>query len=75
VKKQYENEANNFAAEWLLIKKQEAIIFGKPKLNKNDIEQFAATFETHPACILCRLQHLGKVSNSFVKQFFEPVVF
>jgi len=72
-KKQYENEANNFAADWLLNKKQEAIILGKAKLSAKDVEQFAKTFKTHPACIAGRLQHLGKVSNRFGKPFFEDV--
>lgn len=73
-KKQYEKEADNFAAEWLLSKKQEAITLQKAKLTNKDVKEFAVTFETHPACIVGRLQHLGKVSNRFGKQFFETVV-
>jgi len=71
----YEREADQFSADWLLSKEQEAEILNNQQLFEDDIVRYAEKFETHPACIIGRLQHLGKVSFGIGNGFFEPIEF
>ncbi len=52
-----EEEANEFAAKWLLTQDEESIIKNALPLTEADIVSFAKRFHTHPAVIVGRLQH------------------
>jgi HTH-type transcriptional regulator / antitoxin HigA len=62
--KEKENEANYFAANWLL---SENFIQDLPdkELTLRDIRLIAAKYKTHPAIVLGRLQKLNRVKYSF----------
>ncbi len=73
--KEYELEADEFAANWLLSKEQELEILSNTQLYEKDIITYAKKFETHPACIIGRLQHLRKIDFGIGNDFFEPIQF
>lgn len=69
--KEKEDEANRFAAKWLL---PENFADGLPyQLIEEDITTIAEKYNTHPAIVVGRLQHLGLVSYSFGSRFREKV--
>ena len=72
---QYEKEADEFSANWLLPKEQEAEILNNTKLYKEDIVKYANKFGTHPACIVGRLQHLKRIDFGVGNEFFKPIEF
>lgn len=72
---EYEQEANEFAAEWLLSKKEELEILANDKLFVEDIISYAKKFGTHPACIIGRLQHLKEIDFGIGNEFFKPIEF
>jgi Zn-dependent peptidase ImmA (M78 family) len=62
-----EEEANEFAAKWLL---PEDFADDLPfSITEEDVWEIAEKYETHPAVVVGRLQHLGLVSYSFGSQF------
>lgn len=71
--KEKENEANEFAAEWLLSNTQFQKIVSKKPLNADDVYHFADFFNTHPAIIIGRLQHEGIIPHSVGRNIIEPV--
>ncbi|WP_282112343.1 ImmA/IrrE family metallo-endopeptidase [Maribacter stanieri] len=71
----YEREADDFSANWLLAKTQESEILSKKQLYEDDIIAYAKKFNTHPACIIGRLQHLRKIDFGIGNSFFEPIDF
>lgn len=73
--KEYELEADEFAANWLLSKEQETEILSNTELYEKDIIMYAKKFDTHPACIIGRLQHLKKIDFGIGNDFFEPIEF
>lgn len=73
--KTYEEEANNFASKWILTENEVEEIWNTPSLDNDKIIDFAKKFETHPACIIGRLQHLGYIRYGLGNQFFEAVEF
>lgn len=73
--KEYEIEADEFAANWLLSKKEELEILNHKELFESDIVNYAQKFGTHPACIIGRLQHLDKIDYGIGNKFFEPIEF
>lgn len=58
-----ENEANNFANKWLLPEDITAEL--SDKITEKDIRQLARKYDTHPAIVLARLQHLKVLPYSF----------
>ncbi len=70
---QYEEEANSFASQWILTDAQVQEIWETENLDDEKIKTFAAKFETHPACIIGRLQHLQYISYGTGIDFFEKV--
>ncbi len=70
---EYEHEANEFAAHWLLTLDQEQEIKESAPLSNNDIRTFAQKFRTHPACIIGRLQHRGLLTHHEGREHFESV--
>lgn len=73
--KEYEQEADEFAASWLLSKNEESEILENKELFENDIIKYAEKFGTHPACIIGRLQHLKKIGFGVGNVFFRPIEF
>lgn len=71
--KQKEKEADNFAIKWTLSQEEEDQILELFKITAEDVLEFAAKFNTHPAIIIGRLQHKGLVPYSLGRQFFEPI--
>ncbi|KAB1065132.1 HigA family addiction module antitoxin [Salibacter halophilus] len=70
-----EQEADDFAAKWLLTEEEEQTIIDAAPLDEEMIHEFAEKFNTHPAIIVGRLQHKGLVRHSQGRQFFEKVEF
>ncbi len=68
-----EKEAHEFAEEWTLNKKQEKIITESAPLTTEAIVHFAEKFNTHPAIIIGRLQHLKLIPFSEGKEFIQAI--
>lgn len=68
-----EEQANEFAAKWLLSANEEAEILEVAPLSITQIRNFARKFNTHPAVIIGRLQHKKRIHYSVGNQLFEPV--
>lgn len=71
----YEKEANDFSADLLLNKEQENEITRNHPLTEADIIRYAKEFQTHPAIIIGRLQHLELVPFGLGNNLFNPIVF
>jgi len=69
-----EAQAHAFAEEWTFSKKQEAEILSKGSLTEEELHAYARKFNTHPAMIIGRLQHLGLLRYSIGREYMEPVV-
>lgn len=67
-----ESEANDFANN-LLVK--DSFISGIKEITKESILAVAAKAETHPAFIVGRLQHLGRIPYSYFNEYKESVLF
>lgn len=68
-----EEEANAFAVQHTFSKEQEAEVTSCFSLTVQDVIQFAQKFDTHPAMIIGRLQHLGLIPYSVGREFMEAV--
>ena len=70
-----EQEANNFAVKHLFAKEQEEkLLRERPNsITAEDIVGYAHEFNTHPAMIIGRLQHLGLIPFSVGREFMLPV--
>jgi HTH-type transcriptional regulator / antitoxin HigA len=68
-----EQEANDFAEKWTLTPEQYQEVLQYQTLTPEDVNSLAKRFETHPAMIIGRLQHDGKIPFSVGKVFIEPV--
>ncbi|MCK4663256.1 MAG: ImmA/IrrE family metallo-endopeptidase [Bacteroidales bacterium] len=68
-----EQEAHDFAEEWIFTREQEEEVILAAQLDENDIIAFAKKFNTHPAMIIGRLQHKGLISFSLGRKFIEPI--
>lgn len=69
--KEKEDQANTFAENWLLPEKfNDELPF---RILEEDIMPLAEKYDTHPAVVVGRLQHLGLVSYSFGSKFIEKV--
>ena len=72
---QYEQEANEFASEWILTREQEDEIVSQAELNDDVIKRFAAKFSTHPASIIGRLHFRKVISYKYGREFFQSIDF
>lgn len=70
-----ENEANEFAAKYMLTKEQEQIVLQHLPITKPYLLQLAKQFNTHPAAIMGRLARIDDSHNAlgFVFKVFHPV--
>ncbi|PIQ29352.1 MAG: XRE family transcriptional regulator [Bacteroidetes bacterium CG18_big_fil_WC_8_21_14_2_50_41_14] len=68
-----EKQAHEFAEELIFSKEQEKEVLAKDKLVFNDIIMFSKKFNTHPAIIIGRLQHLGKIPYSVGREYIVPI--
>ncbi len=68
-----EQEADNFASEWLLSKEQEEEILLKFNITDEVIEEYAEKFHTHPAMIVGRLQHRELIPFSRGREFIVKI--
>lgn len=68
-----EEEAHRFAESWTLSKEQENEILVNMPRGPEDIIFYAKKFNTHPAMIIGRFQHLEIIPYSFGREFIEPV--
>lgn len=71
--KEKEMEADNFSSDVVLSKKEENEILNKEKITVTDIYDFAEKFNTLPAIIIGRLQHMGAIPYSAGHEFIKPV--
>ncbi len=67
-----EQQADNFAADYLLSEREEQEILDVP-LSILNIRAFAEKFHTHPACIIGRLQHRKLISFSWGNELIEKI--
>lgn len=72
--KEKEIEADNFSSNFVLSKDEEKEILNKEKITASDIYDFAVKFNTLPAVIIGRLQHLQVIPYSVGRQFIKPVI-
>lgn len=68
-----EEEANKFAEKWLLTEEEEREIVALGIPDKQAIVKFSEKFNTHPAIIIGRLQHRGKLPYSFGRELFLTI--
>jgi hypothetical protein len=67
-----ENEADVFAAKWLLSPEQEKEILDDPYLTVEKILEYAERFQTHPAMIIGRIQYRTK-QWTFGHEYILPI--
>jgi addiction module HigA family antidote len=68
-----EKEADEFAVEWTLTHDEYEEIIKEDELTIEMLLDFAEKFTTHPAIIIGRLQHEGKIPYSVGRQFFQTI--
>lgn len=70
-----EQQAHEFAVKHTFSKEQEEKLLREhPKsITRDDIVGYAREFNTHPAMIIGRLQHLGIIHFSVGREFMEPI--
>ncbi|UAB82415.1 ImmA/IrrE family metallo-endopeptidase [Marixanthomonas sp. SCSIO 43207] len=73
--KEFEKEADEFASDWILSKKEENEILNSNPLTYEDIINYAKKFGTHPACIIGRFQHKRRIPYGTGNELFEPINF
>ncbi|MCW0484562.1 ImmA/IrrE family metallo-endopeptidase [Gaoshiqia sediminis] len=72
---QKEQEAHDFAVKLTFSKEQEEKLLQEhpTSIAAEDIVNYAIEFDTHPALIIGRLQHLGLIAYSVGREFLLPV--
>ncbi len=70
---EYEEEADAFASDLILTKKEEEEIISNEEFNEDIILHYAEKFTTHPASIIGRLHYKGILSYKYGREFFEPI--
>jgi len=68
-----EEEAHSFAIKHTFTKHQEKEVLQNKNITEEDIIDYAAKFNTHPAMIIGRLQYAGFLPYSVGRQFMEPI--
>ncbi len=71
-----EQEAHDFAVKHTFSKEQEEKLLSEHphSITADDIVNYAHEFNTHPAMIIGRLQHLGLIHFSVGREFILPVI-
>lgn len=69
----YEEEADSFASDWILTKDQVEQIWTTGTLDDEKILEYSKIFNTHPACIIGRLQYLGQLKYGLGNHFLEAI--
>lgn len=69
----YEAEADEFAIKWTLPKNEEKVLLDEMPSSREEVIQFAEQFNTHPAIIVGRLQHLKKISHKQWNDLKVPI--
>lgn len=68
-----EQQAHQFAEEWIFPKKQEQELIATNNFTEENIYNFASKYGTHPAIIVGRLQHLKYIPFTSCRNFFVPI--
>lgn len=70
-----EQEAHDFAVKHTFSKEQEEKLLSEHphSITADEIVGYANEFNTHPAMIIGRLQHLGLIHYSIGREFMEPI--
>jgi addiction module HigA family antidote len=68
-----EKEADDFAVKWTFSVEQQEKLLLKNSFTEAEILEYANEFNTHPAIIIGRLQHLKLIPYSVGTKFFIPV--
>lgn len=68
-----EEEANEFASKQLLSKEVEKAIVNRMPINEKELLELAEFFNTHPAIIIGRLQHLNILPYTFGRKYLLPI--
>ena len=68
-----EREADNFAERMLLTKSETNEILGLKEYSETAIKFYAKKFNTHPAIIVGKLQHLKVLQYWEYKEFIEKI--
>jgi len=71
---QKEREADEFAIQWTFSWQQQERLMAHYPIQQGDIPAFAKEFNTHPALIIGRLQHLRLISYATGRQYIQSVV-
>ena len=66
-----EKQANEFSSNVLLTEKETNLIIASNDFGSTALKHYAATFNTHPAIIVGRLQHLGILPFAMHVESFE----
>ncbi|WP_373060451.1 ImmA/IrrE family metallo-endopeptidase [Zunongwangia sp. H14] len=72
---EFENQADEFASDWILSKEEEREILKLNPITYKDIVEYAEKFGTHPACIIGRFQHEKIIPFGVGNDLFEPIDF
>ncbi|NTU68215.1 MAG: HigA family addiction module antidote protein [Chlorobiaceae bacterium] len=67
--KKKEDEADDWAAGYLISRKDEKLMIQSKSFTKEDIERFARQFDTHPAIIAGRLSRRGLIGHEFGNRY------
>ncbi len=70
-----EQEANDFAIKWTFAKEQLEEMMNDLPIAEEDIPTYAVKYNTHPAIIVGRLQHLRQIPYSVGGKFFQIIEF
>lgn len=70
---QKEREADEFAIEWILSREQEALLHEANPTTVQAIEQLAGKWQTHPAMLVGRLQHLQRIPHHAFAELFVKI--
>lgn len=68
-----ENQADEFASEWLLSLDQIDEILSNPELDEQMVRDYASSFGTHPSIIICRLQYLKLIPYSVGNELLDTI--
>lgn len=68
-----EQEADDFAIEWLFSKKEETDFLANNSFTNDDIIKYAEKFGTHPAMIVGRLHNKGIISYKKGREFIVKI--
>lgn len=71
--KRKEAEADRFAVTWTLTVEAEAELNSRDDVSEDEIMHLAHRFNTHPACIVGRLQRDKKIPHTVGREYLLPI--